>query len=187
VAAFYASGLGAVLIPREHGGAGVSAVTTAEIFATISAADPSLGQIPQNHSAFLELLRYSLDEAQKRKFFTLALQGASFGKALAERHGKTTKDISRRLTRQGADYVPTQPARCSRLNGKKIFKSASSKSRSTPPRRCWNAPVRPLTPAAAQTRSSIAVAEAKVSTTEIAIEATNKLLSSVAPDRRWRI
>jgi len=112
VAAFYRSGLGAVIIPRNYGGAGVSAVTIAEIFATISAADPSLGQIPQNHTAFLELLRYSPDEAQKRKFFTLALQGASFGNALAERHGKTTKDISTKLTRHGEDYV---------LNGQKFY------------------------------------------------------------------
>jgi SfnB family sulfur acquisition oxidoreductase len=112
VAAFYRSGLGAVIIPRNYGGAGVSAVTIAEIFATISAADPSLGQIPQNHTAFLELLRYSPAEAQKRKFFTLALQGASFGNALAERHGKTTKDISTKLTRHGEDYV---------LNGQKFY------------------------------------------------------------------
>jgi SfnB family sulfur acquisition oxidoreductase len=112
VAAFYHSGLGAVLVPRAYGGPEISAVTLAEIFATISAADPSLGQIPQNHTAFLELLRYSHDEAQKRKFFGLALQGASFGNALAERHGKTTKDISTRLTRQGDAYA---------LNGQKFY------------------------------------------------------------------
>ncbi len=112
VAAFYASGLGAIIVPRHYGGAGVSAVTIAEIFATISAADPSLGQIPQNHTAFLELLRYSRDETQKCKFFSLALQGASFGNALAERHGKTTQDISTKLTRHGADYV---------LNGQKFY------------------------------------------------------------------
>jgi alkylation response protein AidB-like acyl-CoA dehydrogenase len=112
VAEFYRSGLGAVIIPREYGGTGVSAATIAEIFATISAADPSLGQIPQNHTAFLELLRYSGDEPQKRKFFALALQGASFGNALAERHGKTTKDISTKLTRRGEDYV---------LNGHKFY------------------------------------------------------------------
>jgi SfnB family sulfur acquisition oxidoreductase len=112
VAEFYRSGLGGVIIPREYGGTGVSAATIAEIFATISAADPSLGQIPQNHTAFLELLRYSGDEPQKRKFFALALQGASFGNALAERHGKTTKDISTKLTRRGEDYV---------LNGHKFY------------------------------------------------------------------
>jgi SfnB family sulfur acquisition oxidoreductase len=112
VAAFYRSGLGAVIIPRDNGGAGVSAVTIADIFATISAADPSIGQIPQNHTAFLELLRYSRDQDQKRKFFALALQGASFGNALAERHGKTTKDISTKLTKQGENYV---------LNGEKFY------------------------------------------------------------------
>jgi len=112
VAAFYRAGLGAVIVPRAYGGAGVSAVTIAEIFATISAADPSLGQIPQNHTAFLELLTYSRDEAQKRKFFAMALQGASFGNALAERHGKTTKDISTKITRQDQNYV---------LNGQKFY------------------------------------------------------------------
>jgi SfnB family sulfur acquisition oxidoreductase len=112
VAAFYRSGLGAINVPSTYGGAGVSAVTLAEVFATISAADPSLGQIPQNHTAFLELLRYSWDEAQKRKFFTLALQGASFGNALAERHGKTTQVISTKLTRHGDEYV---------LNGEKFY------------------------------------------------------------------
>jgi SfnB family sulfur acquisition oxidoreductase len=112
VAAFYRSGLGAVNVPHAYEGAGISAVTLAEIFAIISAADPSLGQIPQNHTAFLELLRYSRDEAQKRRIFGLALQGASFGNALAERHGKTTKDISTRLTRNGETYV---------LNGRKFY------------------------------------------------------------------
>jgi SfnB family sulfur acquisition oxidoreductase len=112
VAAFYAAGLGAVLVPREFGGAEVSAVTIAEIFATIAAADPSLGQIPQNHKAFLELLRYSRDAAQKRKFFGLALAGASFGNALAERHGRTTADIATRLNWVDGEAV---------LNGRKFY------------------------------------------------------------------
>jgi SfnB family sulfur acquisition oxidoreductase len=112
VSAFYRSGLGAINVPREYGGAGVSAITLAEVFATISAGDPSLGQIPQNHTAFLELLRYSLDDAQKSKFFARALQGASFGNALAERHGKTTQEISTKLTRHGDNYV---------LNGQKFY------------------------------------------------------------------
>jgi SfnB family sulfur acquisition oxidoreductase len=123
VAAFYRAGLGAVLVPRIYGGPEISAVTLAEIFAIISAADPSLGQIPQNHTAFLELLRYSPDEAQKRKFFGLALQGASFGNALAERHGKTTKDISTKLIRRGADYV---------LSGQKFYATGALFSRFVP-------------------------------------------------------
>jgi len=112
VAAFYQAGLGAVTVPRRFGGAEISAVTLAEMFAVIAAADPSIGQIPQNHTAFLELLRYSHDEAQQRRYFGLALAGASFGNALAERFGKTTRDISTRLTRRGDSYV---------LNGQKFY------------------------------------------------------------------
>jgi SfnB family sulfur acquisition oxidoreductase len=112
VAAFYRAGLGTVLVPKSYGGPGISAVTLTEIFAIIAQADGSLGQIPQNHTAFLELLRYARDETQKRKFFGLALRGESFGNALAERHGKTTKDIATTLTKRGDDYV---------LDGQKFY------------------------------------------------------------------
>jgi SfnB family sulfur acquisition oxidoreductase len=123
VAAFYRAGLGAVTVPRIYGGAEISAVTLTEMFALIAAADPSLGQIPQNHTAFLELLRYSRDQAQQLKFFRLALDGASFGNALAERFGKTTKDIATRLDRRGEDYV---------LNGQKFYATGALFSRFVP-------------------------------------------------------
>lgn len=112
IAAFSASGLGGVIVPQAYGGAEISAGTLAEIFAIISAADPSLGQIPQNHTAFLELLRSSTDEPQKQHFFGLALAGYRFGNALAERHGKTTRDISTKLTPQGDGFL---------LNGTKFY------------------------------------------------------------------
>src|SRR5580704_9780708 len=47
--AFVASGLWGITVPREFGGAGVRNGTLAEVTAIISAADGSLGQIPQNH------------------------------------------------------------------------------------------------------------------------------------------
>ncbi|MGC4012019.1 MAG: acyl-CoA dehydrogenase family protein, partial [Pseudomonas sp.] len=43
------SGLWGITVPREFGGAEVSYATLAEVIAIVSAADPSLGQIPQNH------------------------------------------------------------------------------------------------------------------------------------------
>ena len=43
------SGVWGITVPKEYGGADVSAVTLAEVVAIISAADASLGQIPQNH------------------------------------------------------------------------------------------------------------------------------------------
>ncbi|MFX6330645.1 acyl-CoA dehydrogenase family protein, partial [Acinetobacter baumannii] len=41
------SGLWGITVPKEYGGAGVSYGTLAEVIATISAADGSIGQIPQ--------------------------------------------------------------------------------------------------------------------------------------------
>ena len=43
------SGLWAITVPKAYGGAGVSYATVARVIQTVSAADPSIGQIPQNH------------------------------------------------------------------------------------------------------------------------------------------
>src|SRR5688500_9781564 len=42
------SGFFGICVPREYGGADVSAATVAESFRLLGAADPSIGQIPQN-------------------------------------------------------------------------------------------------------------------------------------------
>ena len=123
IEAFSRSGLGAIPVPRAYGGAEVSAATLAEIFAIISAADPSIGQIPQNHMAFLELLRSLPDEATKRRFFTLALQGYRFSGALSERNGKTTKEIRTTLRKSGNGFV---------LNGEKFYATGALLSHFVP-------------------------------------------------------
>ncbi|KAB0679103.1 SfnB family sulfur acquisition oxidoreductase [Aureimonas leprariae] len=84
LAAFSASGLWGITVPRDYGGADVSAGTLAEVIAVISEADGSLGQIPQNHFYALEALRVGGSAAQKRAFFGRALAGERFGNALAE-------------------------------------------------------------------------------------------------------
>jgi SfnB family sulfur acquisition oxidoreductase len=81
---FTASDLWGITVPRAYGGAGVSNVTLAEVIATISAADGSLGQIPQNHYYALEVLRVGGSDAQKAFFYRRALDGERFGNALAE-------------------------------------------------------------------------------------------------------
>lgn len=81
---FSASGLWGITVPRAFGGADVSMVTLARVTAILAAADGSLSQIPQNHFYALEVLRSGGSEAQKRFFFTKALQGLRFGNALAE-------------------------------------------------------------------------------------------------------
>ncbi|GKS76498.1 SfnB family sulfur acquisition oxidoreductase [Acidovorax sp. SUPP950] len=81
---FVATGLWAITVPREYGGPGVSAGTLAEVTALVSAADGSIGQIPQNHFYALEVLRVGGTDAQKRFFYGRVLAGDRFGNALAE-------------------------------------------------------------------------------------------------------
>jgi alkylation response protein AidB-like acyl-CoA dehydrogenase len=66
---FSATGLWGLNVPRAYGGPEQSWVTIAEVIRIVSAADPSVGQIPQNHYAFLNLLRAEPDEARKQYFF----------------------------------------------------------------------------------------------------------------------
>lgn len=84
VAQASATGLWAITVPREHGGADVSAVTLAEVIATLAEGDGSLGQIPQNHFYAIEVLRAGASPEQQSFFFARALEGQRFGNALAE-------------------------------------------------------------------------------------------------------
>jgi alkylation response protein AidB-like acyl-CoA dehydrogenase len=104
------SGLWGITVPKEYGGAGVSYGTLAEVIATISAADGSIGQIPQNHFYAVELIRVNGSEAQKRFFFDRVLQGDRFGNALAELGTKTSHDRKTRLSRNMAPATASTAA-----------------------------------------------------------------------------
>ena len=85
---FSASGLWGITIPKAYGGAGVSYVTVAEVIKLISAADPSLGQIPQNHLGVVDILLQTASEEQKQQYFAKVLQGYRFGNAFSEAKSK---------------------------------------------------------------------------------------------------
>jgi hypothetical protein len=76
---FSVSGLGGITVPREYGGADVSFVTLARVFAILSEADPSLGQIPQNHFGFLNVIRTLGSASQKQRYFSGVLRGKRLG------------------------------------------------------------------------------------------------------------
>lgn len=107
------SGLWGITVPREHGGAGVSRATLAEVTAIISAADGSLGQIPQNHYYALEVLRVNGSADQQRRFYARALAGERFGNALAETGTRTAAERRTRLS-AGVDGEW-------RINGSKFY------------------------------------------------------------------
>ena len=110
--AFSRSGLWGISVPKAYGGAGVSNVTLAEVIRIVSAADASLGQIPQNHFYALEVLRVNGSPAQQARLYAEVLAGQRFGNALAELGTKTAHDRTTRLSRDGNGW---------RINGRKFY------------------------------------------------------------------
>ncbi|CAI0784441.1 SfnB family sulfur acquisition oxidoreductase [Serratia entomophila] len=97
LALFSRLGLGGISIPREYGGPGLSFVTLAEVFRLISAVDPALGQIPQNHFGLIQLIRDAGSEEQKRRIFAAVLAGQRIGNGGPEKNSKHTLDMHSRL------------------------------------------------------------------------------------------
>ncbi|MFF4272259.1 SfnB family sulfur acquisition oxidoreductase [Streptomyces sp. NPDC001536] len=101
-----ASGLLAVTVPAEHGGADVGPGTLAEIFRLLASADGSLAQIPQSHFAYVNVIRRQGTEEQRKFFFAELLSGRRFGNAQSEAGTKHVQDIRTRLTpRPDGSYV----------------------------------------------------------------------------------
>ncbi|MEU2681209.1 SfnB family sulfur acquisition oxidoreductase [Streptomyces sp. NPDC007107] len=92
-----ASGLLAVTVPADHGGADVGAVTLARIFRLLAAADASLAQIPQSHFAYVNVIRRQGTPEQQAFFYGELLAGKRFGNAQSEAGTKHVQDIRTRL------------------------------------------------------------------------------------------
>lgn len=109
---YSASGLWGITIPKQFGGAGVSYKTLAEVVKIISSADSSLGQIAQNHWAFLEHIRLDVSLEQQDFFFAQVLQGKRFGNAFSEKGSKTVADLTTKIEFKDGHAV---------INGQKFF------------------------------------------------------------------
>ena len=113
---FSRSGLWGISVPKAFGGAGASSVTLTEVIRIISAADGSLGQIPQNHFYALEVLRVNGSTQQQKRLYAEVLAGQRFGNALAELGTKTAHDRTTRLSRDGQGW---------RINGRKFYSTGA--------------------------------------------------------------
>ncbi|WP_028230394.1 SfnB family sulfur acquisition oxidoreductase [Paraburkholderia mimosarum] len=102
---FSQSGLWGITVPKAYGGAGVSFVTLTEVFKLISAADPSLGQLPQNHFGLVDVIALTGTEEQKVYLFGEVLAGKRFGNGFSEKGTKHVLDLKTRVRRDGDDYV----------------------------------------------------------------------------------
>ncbi|HUC01266.1 MAG TPA: SfnB family sulfur acquisition oxidoreductase [Solirubrobacterales bacterium] len=112
-----ASGLLALSVPPDYGGPGLGATTIVEVFRIISAADPSIGQVPQNHYEQVDAVRRYGSAVQRQLFLSEIAAGARFGNAQSERGGKDLMDMRTEL-RAGPDGEL-------RLNGVKYYSTGA--------------------------------------------------------------
>ncbi|WP_413738186.1 acyl-CoA dehydrogenase family protein [Sodalis sp. RH21] len=109
------SGLLAITVPREFGGAGVPTETLIEVILILAAVDTSLTQIPQNHFDFVDTLLVA-EPATRAYFYAQVLGGARFGNALAEPGRPSRRDIATTILAEGDGF---------RLNGRKFFSTGA--------------------------------------------------------------
>ena len=102
---FSESGLWAISVPKAYGGAGVSYVTLSEVIAIISAADSSLGQLPQNHFGVLSNLGLTGSEEQKRRYYAKVLEGDRFGNAFSEARSQYVTTFQTQIRFEGDTAV----------------------------------------------------------------------------------
>ena len=97
LAAFDASGLLSITVPREYGGAGLPASVLAEAGRCIAFVDPAIAQAPQSHFLFVDVLSVWGSDEQRRRLFGDVLAGGRLSNAMAERGGQHAQDLAARL------------------------------------------------------------------------------------------
>ncbi|MGO4567540.1 SfnB family sulfur acquisition oxidoreductase [Rhizobium sp. 2YAF20] len=114
--AFSQSGLWSINVPKAFGGPDLSYVTLAKVIEIISAADPSIGQIAQNHLGVVAAIRTVSDEDQQRLLFGEVLKGTRFGNAFSEYGSKRAVDFETRFTDRGDHVI---------VSGQKFYSSGA--------------------------------------------------------------
>ncbi|MDR3515765.1 MAG: SfnB family sulfur acquisition oxidoreductase [Azospirillaceae bacterium] len=105
--AFSQSGLWSINVPKAFGGPELSYATVAKVVQIVSAADPSLAQISQNHLGVIAAIRTVSDEAQQRLLFGEVLKGVRFGNAFSEFGTKRAAEFATRFTDAGDAVIVT--------------------------------------------------------------------------------
>lgn len=113
---FSASGLGSISVPRQFGGGGLGYSTVADIFRIISAADPALGQIPQNHFGIINIILAEGTPQQQARLFGAISQGQRLGNGGPEKNSRHTREILARLRKRNGEL---------RLEGEKFYSTGA--------------------------------------------------------------
>lgn len=105
--AFSQSGLWSINVPKAFGGPEVSYATLVKVVQILSAADPSLSQISQNHLGVVAAIRTVSDEAQQKLLFGEVLKGLRFGNAFSEFGTRRAVDFDTKFTDAGDHVIVT--------------------------------------------------------------------------------
>ena len=114
---FSQKGLGGIRIPKSYGAAYVSNKTLAHVFRIMNKADSSLGQIPQNQIALLNMINIMGSEQQKAFIFSEILSGKRLANGGPERNTKDSKTLNTTLTIEQGRYT---------VHGQKFYSTGSS-------------------------------------------------------------
>lgn len=114
---FSSKGLGGLRIPKQYGGAFVSNKTLSQVFRILNKADSSLGQIPQNQIALLNMINIMGTDTQKTFIFNEILNGKRLANGGPERNTKDTKTLSTTLSVKDGRYY---------IDGEKFYSTGSS-------------------------------------------------------------
>jgi SfnB family sulfur acquisition oxidoreductase len=97
-----ASGLLAITVPAEFGGADLPPSVVADVIRILATGDPNIAQIPHSHFVYVNLLRLAGTPEQKAHYCQKLLRGARIANAQAERNGPTAADVATTLRPDGA-------------------------------------------------------------------------------------
>ncbi|MFC8046464.1 SfnB family sulfur acquisition oxidoreductase [Nocardia sp. NPDC057353] len=93
IARLAASGLLAVTVPAELGGADLPPSAVAEVVRVLATADPNIAQIPHSHFVYVNLLKLAGSPRQRIRYLGAVLEGAVLANAQAERSSSTSARI----------------------------------------------------------------------------------------------
>ena len=115
-AAFRASGLLGLMVPREHGGHGGSFTDLMKVVIAISAGDSNIGQMYQLHTGGIRLMQEFAPASVRAAWLPRFTRELWITNAYSETGTKSVNDFSTTVTRDGAGW---------RLNGRKFYCTGS--------------------------------------------------------------
>ena len=115
-AAFRASSLLGLMVPREHGGYGGSFVELMKVVKTISAGDSNIGQMYQLHTGGIRLMQEFAPPSVQAKWLPRFTRELWITNAYSEVGTKSVNDFNTTVTRDGDGW---------RLNGRKFYCTGS--------------------------------------------------------------